>query len=76
MTIVTLDGKTYRVSPTGLVWAGYTRPSEPWLGMLWRRMARGSRQSRLVRIAAGIEAPEAASAPRPRDRHYADRHCI
>lgn len=74
--IVTLDGKTYRVSPTGLVWSGYHRPSEPWKGLLWRRMERGSRQSQQVRQAAGLEpAPEPVEARR-RDRHYSDRHCI
>jgi hypothetical protein len=73
---LTLDGKTYRVSPTGLVWAGYTRPSEPWLGLVWKRMERDSRQSRLVRIAAGVETAGLAQPPRKRNRHYADRHCI
>jgi hypothetical protein len=34
---VQLDGKTYRVSPGGLVWAAYTRPSQPEQGTLWRR---------------------------------------
>jgi hypothetical protein len=74
MTTLTLDGKTYRISPGGRVWVNYEHPNA--FATCWRRLEINSRQSRLVRQAAGIEAPEAASAPRPRDRHYADRHCI
>ena len=76
MTHLTIDGKTYRVSPSGLVWSGYRRPSNPEQGLLWRRMIHGSPLSKVVRVAAGVETPEAAPVARPRDRHYADRHCI
>ena len=74
MTHVTLNGKLYRIGPTGLVWAGYTHSKAS--GTLWRRMIHGSPLSKAVRIAAGVETPEAAPAPRRRGRHYADRHCI
>lgn len=74
MTHLTIDGKTYRVSPSGLVWSGYTHSKAS--GTLWRRMIHGSPLSKAVRIAAGLEPPEAAPVARPRDRHYADRHCI
>lgn len=71
---LTLDGKLYRISPTGLVWAGYTHANAS--GTLWRRMERGSPHSRRVLVAAGLEAPEPQPAARRRDRHYADRHHI
>lgn len=75
MTLITLDGRTYSISPTGLVQSAYQHPHQPGR-TLWRRMERNSPLSRRVRLAAGIEMAEPASAPRPRDRHYADRHCI
>lgn len=74
MTQLTLDGKLYRIGPSGLVWAGYTHSSSS--GTLWRRMEPNSIKSQLVRIAAGMETAGLAQPPRKKSRHYADRHCI
>ena len=58
MTELTVDGKLYRISPSGLVWSGYTRPSQPELGVLWRRMERGTIRSMRVLEAAGLSGPK------------------
>jgi len=73
---LTVDGKLYRISPSGLVWSGYRRPSQPELGVLWRRMERGTIPSMRVLRAAGLIAPKAAGRLRSKERYYADRHCI
>lgn len=72
MTELTVDGKLYRIGPTGLVWAGYTHPGTT--GLVWKRMARGSIRSNRVLVAAGMMAPPVPPPPRPRDRHYARYH--
>jgi len=69
---ITVDGKAYRISPSGLVWSGYTRPSDPELGVVWKRMQRGSIRSTRVLVAAGLAAPqEPASTGLTKRRHYA-----
>lgn len=54
MTIVHMDGRIYRVTPGGLVWSGYQRPSQPELGYVWRRMTKGSKLSTRVLEEAGL----------------------
>lgn len=54
MTIVHMNGRIYRVTPGGLVWAGFERPSQPHLGVVWKRMERGSKLSREVLAAVGV----------------------
>ena len=70
--IVTLDGKTYRITPGGRVWAGYTRPSQPELGVLWRPLTSNSARYLRVLQAAGLAAPEPTPAPRRRFHLYAE----
>lgn len=70
--ILTVEGKLYRISPSGLVWSGYTRPSQPELGVVWKRMQRGSIRSMRVLAAAGLATPQKVlSTGLTRQRHYA-----
>ena len=72
--IITLNDKTYRVSPTGLVWAGYTRPSQNGSRMIWKPMGRHTALTKRVLIAAGLAAPEPTPMTRRRFHHYAEVH--
>lgn len=64
MTVVNYNGRIYRVSPGGLVWSGFQRPSQPELGYVWKRMGRGSKLSRSILEAAGLAEPEKPSSTR------------
>lgn len=64
MTVVHFNGRIYRVSPGGLVWSGFQRPSQPELGYVWKRMARGSKLSNAILEAAGLAEPAKTLSPR------------
>ena len=70
MTVVHMNGRIYRVSPGGLVWAGYQRQSQPELGYVWKRMQRGSKLSQTVLESAGIISPTPASTGLTKRRLY------
>ncbi len=67
MQIVQLDGKTYKVSPGGRVWASYETSAQPGR-TLWRRMEKDSVRSKRARQAAGLE-PIAPPLPKRGQEH-------
>lgn len=69
MTVVHINGKLYRITPGGLVFAAYSRPSQPEQGILWRRLSRGSALSTRVLVEAGLAEPQKTSSTRLTKKH-------
>jgi len=71
LTVVHLNGRVYKISPGGLVWSGFERPSQPELGVVWKRMSRGSKLSQEVLVAAGLAPKKTLSPGLTKRRLYA-----